>query len=119
MRPFPAHRRRAGLRQPGRGHRRLQALQLPDAGGRAAGWHVHRLQLRLPERRLRAGSPLMLGEPLLSLIEQTIKGLRYGSVHLVIHEGKLVRIERVDRIRIATDSCHPTPPENPEGISNS
>lgn len=31
------------------------------------------------------------------------EGLRYGSIHLVVHDGKVVRIERVERVRL-TDS---------------
>ena len=29
-----------------------------------------------------------------------LKGLRYGSVHLIVHDGKVVRMERVERIRL-------------------
>ena len=33
-------------------------------------------------------------------LEQALQGLAYGSVQLVIHEGRIVRIERVERIRL-------------------
>ena len=39
---------------------------------------------------------------LLSTIKQALKNLRYGTIQLIVHEGKLVKIERVERIRIPT-----------------
>ena len=36
-------------------------------------------------------------------VEHALRGLRYGSVQLVIHDEKVVRIERIERIRL-TDS---------------
>ena len=33
-------------------------------------------------------------------LEQALQGLAYGSVQLVIHDGQIVRIERVERIRL-------------------
>ena len=34
---------------------------------------------------------------------EAVKGIRYGSVQITIHDGKVVRIERLERIRL-TDS---------------
>lgn len=28
------------------------------------------------------------------------KGLQYGSLHLVVHDGKVTQIERVERVRL-------------------
>ncbi|GEM_PF-4214885 len=39
-------------------------------------------------------------------IEGALKDLRYGMVQLVVHEGKLVRIEKIERIRL-DPSNHP------------
>ena len=36
-----------------------------------------------------------------------LDGLQYGSVQLVVHEAKVVRIERVERIRL-TDTSEAT-----------
>ena len=36
-------------------------------------------------------------------IAQALKDLRYGSVHLVVHDGRLVRIERIERIRLPSE----------------
>ena len=42
----------------------------------------------------------MLSLELAKELEQALHGLQYGSVHLVIHDAKIVRIERVERIRL-------------------
>ena len=41
-------------------------------------------------------------QTLIEKVRQALKGLRYGTVELVVHEGKLVRIERMEKIRINT-----------------
>ena len=33
-------------------------------------------------------------------VEEALRGLRYGAVHLIIHEEQVVRIERIERIRL-------------------
>ena len=40
---------------------------------------------------------------LVERLVEAVKGIRYGSVQITIHDGKVVRIERVERIRL-TDS---------------
>ena len=35
-----------------------------------------------------------------SAIERALEGLRYGTVQLTVHDGKLVRIERMEKIRL-------------------
>ena len=47
-------------------------------------------------------------QSLVKTIRQALKGLRYGTVQLVLHEGKLVRIERTEKIRINTWEEDPT-----------
>ncbi|MBI3616008.1 MAG: YezD family protein [Candidatus Omnitrophica bacterium] len=37
---------------------------------------------------------------LVSLLERALKNLRYGHIQLVVHDGQLVRMERVERIRL-------------------
>ena len=37
-----------------------------------------------------------------------IKDLRFGSVEVVIHDSRVVQIERKEKIRIATDSSRTT-----------
>jgi len=45
----------------------------------------------------------MLSTVITQELEAALRGLRYGSIQLVVHDGKVVRIERVERIRL-TDS---------------
>ena len=40
-------------------------------------------------------------------IEQALKALRYGSVQLIVHEGQVVRIERIERIRLSDSHGSP------------
>ena len=82
----------------------LQALQLPDAIRRGRTENLPGLQLRvpgpsLPARALRA----MRAPSVWPAIEDALKTLRYGAIQLIVHEGQIVRIERIERIRL-TDS---------------
>jgi len=38
-------------------------------------------------------------------IANLIGGLRYGTVEITIHDGKVVQIERTERIRLQDDSA--------------
>lgn len=40
-------------------------------------------------------------------ITQALNNLQYGSIHLVVHDGRLVRIERIERIRLPSDETGP------------
>ncbi len=40
---------------------------------------------------------------LLPVIEKALHGLRYGYVQLVVHDGQLVSIERVEKIRVPSE----------------
>jgi hypothetical protein len=42
--------------------------------------------------------PLILRE-----LEQALRTIRYGSVELVIHEGRVVQLERREKVRVDTD----------------
>ena len=33
-------------------------------------------------------------------LERALRNLRYGTVQLVVHDGQIVRIERMERIRL-------------------
>ena len=56
---------------------------------------MHGLQLRLH------GGPMRPRE--VETIEEALKGLRFGTVQLTVHDGKLVRIERLEKIRLPTE----------------
>ena len=64
---------------------------------------MHGLQLRLHGRPLRPGQMKMLEPPVLSLLQDALKDLRFGTVQLTVHDGKLVRIERLEKIRLPTE----------------
>jgi len=42
----------------------------------------------------------MLPPLIVRQIERALRGLQYGSVQLVIHDAQVVRIERIERIRL-------------------
>ena len=55
-------------------------------------------------------------------IERALQGLRYGSIQLVIHDGNLVRIERIEHTRLTLPEAapaltrhRPTPPAEVRG----
>ena len=37
---------------------------------------------------------------LAAALERALRGLRYGTIQLVVHESKVVRIERTERVRL-------------------
>ena len=41
--------------------------------------------------------------PVLDRIAQLLKELRYGTVEITIHDGRVVQIERKEKIRLAGD----------------
>jgi len=51
----------------------------------------------------------MLSSTVAQQIEHALRGLRYGSIQLVVHDAQVVRIERVERIRLTGS------PEAPHG----
>ena len=40
------------------------------------------------------------------MLIEAIKGIRYGSVEIVIHDSKIVQIERKEKVRIGTTHPH-------------
>ena len=55
-----------------------------------------------------------LEPPVLSLLHEALKDLRFGTVQLTVHDGKLVRIERLEKIRLPTEPIGGTE-EQPTG----
>jgi hypothetical protein len=39
--------------------------------------------------------------PVLSQIAEAIGGIRYGSVHVIIQDSRVIRIEKAEKIRVA------------------
>lgn len=64
------------------------------------------------------GELTMLPPHLSQRLEQALRGLEYGTIQLVIHDAQVVRIERLERIKLTDQSeatpttfGRPTPPE--------
>ena len=51
----------------------------------------------------------MLSASLAQRIERTLRHLHHGEVHLVIHDAQVVRIERIERVRLTV---------SPEAVSS-
>jgi hypothetical protein len=53
------------------------------------------------ERRSSAGAgDASAGESLAQQILRAVRGLRYGSVEITIHDGEVVQIERREKVRL-------------------
>jgi hypothetical protein len=50
-------------------------------------------------------------------IEESLKGMRYGTVEITVHDGQIVQIERRERIRMdlrkSSDPARRRPPGDP------
>ena len=98
---------------------------------------MRRVPLRISERDVHDGGPpasgavpaargetLMLAPATQASLEQALRGLRYGTIQLVVHDAQVVRIERIERIRLtgspealSSPTGRPTPsPEVRHGI---
>jgi len=42
----------------------------------------------------------LIPEPVRSKILDAVAGIRFGAVEIIIHEGKVVQIERKERVRL-------------------
>jgi hypothetical protein len=45
---------------------------------------------------------------LATMILRAIREIRYGSVEIIIHDSRIVQIERKEKIRMDTDPSHTT-----------
>ncbi len=52
---------------------------------------------------------------LMPTIQQALKDLRHGHVQIVVHEGQIVRIERVERIHLPQQTNHAQRPTEKSG----
>ena len=79
----------------------------------------------MPRLRLRqTGAPVRamsgaLGSAAARRIAQALRGLAHGSIQLVVHDSQIVRIERVERVRltVSTEACQQLggqPTDSPE-----
>jgi hypothetical protein len=59
-----------------------------------------------PKRQLGQPSPVASFEddPVYARIARVISELRFGTVEITIHDGRVVQIERTEKIRLPTDT---------------
>ena len=43
---------------------------------------------------------VQIASDILRKLEQALQGLAYGSIQLVVHDSQIVRVERLERIRL-------------------
>jgi hypothetical protein len=65
------------------------------------------------------GSPLELDDSWLERIKQSLNGLEFGNVQIVIHNGRIVQIERTERRRFEPESGQTVPSQPEKGKSAS
>lgn len=46
----------------------------------------------------------MLSSELMQQLAQALHGLTYGSIQLVVHDSQVVRIERIERVRLSVSA---------------
>lgn len=49
----------------------------------------------------------MTDTELAPLLQDALRGLQYGTVQFVVHEGRVVRIERIERLRLPSQADVP------------
>ena len=49
---------------------------------------------------------LPLPQALLQELRQALRSIRYGAIQLVIHDGRVVQLERREKVRFDTDAGH-------------
>lgn len=48
-------------------------------------------------------------EPWLEIVRQKVAAMRFGSVQIVVHEGRVTQVESTEKTRFAADDVVPTP----------
>ena len=43
----------------------------------------------------------------LDLVVQNVKSLRYGVVEIIVHDGRVIQIEKTERVRLDKADHHP------------
>ncbi len=46
----------------------------------------------------------MLSPELTQQLTQALQGLTYGSIQLIVHDSQVVRIERIERVRLSVSA---------------
>ncbi|SMF91324.1 hypothetical protein SAMN05661091_5419 [Paenibacillus uliginis N3/975] len=61
--------------------------------------------------------PLKVDETWLERIAGLLDDMEFGSLHIVVHEGQIVQMERTERKRFGNTSSGAVPPEKSSRIS--
>ena len=62
-------------------------------------------------------TPIFPNDPILNAVQQAIQAIQFGSVEIVIHDSKVVQIERKEKVRFnnhTTDRTSGSGKINPE-----
>jgi hypothetical protein len=51
-----------------------------------------------------------IDKTMLAAVAQALHGLRFGSLEIVVHEGRIVQLERREKVRLGTE-VRPAAPE--------
>ncbi len=52
-------------------------------------------------------APLPVPSALLQELRQALRSIRYGSIELIIHDGRCVQLERREKVRFETEVSEP------------
>ena len=55
------------------------------------------------------GDELDLPPAILHALRDALRGIRFGAVELVIHDGRIVQLERREKVRFETEVNHRKP----------
>lgn len=55
-----------------------------------------------PRANLNRNVDLVLAPEVMSQISRLLAGLRFGAIEITVHDGRVVQIERREKIRIAS-----------------
>jgi hypothetical protein len=58
------------------------------------------------------------GNALLQEIENAVNSLRFGSIEITVHEGRVTQIEKREKVRFANEQSKSTPTANRSGLKN-
>jgi hypothetical protein len=50
-------------------------------------------------------SKLSLGQDVAQQIMSILQGIRFGSLEIVVHDGRIVQIDKHEKFRVKTDSA--------------
>lgn len=54
------------------------------------------------------GKPLEVDETWIGRISRSLNGLEYGTVQIIVHDGRIVQIERTERSRFELEAATPS-----------